>query len=219
MPFPFAAVPLGLSAISSGFKLFGAGKEKKQTLQDIENYPRQELKNVFKNLKISTKGSDLIKEEASRITAGMVDIAKSGGIRGVLSALPKIQETNNRINKDAAVDIDKQIIEKERLVAGDDARIQQMQEQREREDLAGLGAKLDNADQNLNNGFNQLINTGFAAGNMLGGGIEADPTPKISKVTTNPFGLASTSPFMKMPSVLTSADSLFDQFKPKVGTI
>lgn len=215
MAFPFVKLGFGLSALKSGFKLFGAGKEKKQALQDIENFDRQDLDNAFTDLPISTVGSDLIREESALTTASLVDLARSGGVRSVLAGLPKIQQLSNDANRQAALDLDNQIQDKNRLIAEDEVRIRGIQEQRDRDNLAGLGAKLDNANQNLDNGLSELINTGFAAGNILGNRSGNDPSgafrfnmPKFR----DPFaGLDFSSPM--------NGSFLFKDFQPKPGSI
>lgn len=163
----FAGIGTGLGAISSfGQALFG-NKQRKRAEQALNDFEFQELENVFEDMPISTVGSDIKREEASRTTAGMVDAARSGGVRGVLSALPRIQQYSNDVNNDIAIDMDNQIRERNRLIAEDKARIRSMQEQRDRDELAGLGQQLAVGQQNVMSGLNSLSNVAFSAGSLL----------------------------------------------------
>ena len=163
----FSGIGGGLGVFSSlGQGLFG-NKQIKEAKQALNDFEFQELENVFKDMPISTVGSDIMREEASRTTAGMVDAARSGGVRGVLSALPRIQQYSNDVNNDIAMDMDNQIRERNRLIAEDKARIRSMQEQRDRDELAGLGQQLAVGQQNFMSGLNSLSSPLFSAGSLL----------------------------------------------------
>ncbi|MBW8243047.1 hypothetical protein K1F50_09570 [Muricauda oceani] len=195
---------LGLSALSSGLQLFKGNKQEKEAQEAIDNFEFQDLDNVYEDMPISTVGSDIIREEASRTTAGMVDAARSGGVRGVLSELPKIQQYSNDVNSQAAMDLDNQIRERNRLIAEDEKTIRAMNEQRQANELAGLGQKLATGQQNFLSGMDNLANIGMSAGftDSL-----RDPTPQQKKVQVQSMGIVGTAPKMVMPSVLSSTPS------------
>jgi hypothetical protein len=162
MPFPLAA-GLGLSVLSSGLQMFKGGKQEDEAQKAIDAFEFQDLNNVYDSIGVSTMGSDLIREEAQRTTAGAVEAARAGGIQGVLSALPKIQTVNNQISEEAALDLDQQQQQLDYAKAEDEARIRAMNEERKANELAGLGQKLATGQQNFFSGLNNLANSAMSA--------------------------------------------------------
>lgn len=148
-------------------------KKNKKLAEDtrhlIDKYKRQTLKNVYESMPVSTMGADLRKEEAARSTSTSLDAARSGGIRGVLAAMPKIQEANNRVNQDAALDLDRQVVRRAQMIAADNAQIRGMEERREEGDLAGLGQQLYTAEQNAATANRDLNSAMFMGASMLKG--------------------------------------------------
>ncbi|WP_159075754.1 hypothetical protein [Muricauda brasiliensis] len=203
---------LSLSALSSGIQMFKGNKKKKEAQAAIDNFEFQDLDNVYEDMPISTVGSDIIREEASRTTAGMVDAAKSGGVRGVLSALPKIQQYSNDVSSQAAMDLDNQIRERNRLIAEDEKTIRAMNEERQANELAGLGQKLATGQQNFFSGFNNLSNTAMSASYFS---RLKDLTPRQKKVKAQNLGIVDTTPKMTMPNVLSSPpETLYNDYLP-----
>lgn len=201
---------LGLSALSSGFQLFKGAKQEKEAQTAIDAFEFKDLNNVYDGIGVSTMGSDLIREEAQRTTAGAVEAARSGGIQGVLSALPKIQSVNNQISQEAALDLDQQQQQLDYARAQDQARIRAMEEERQANELAGLGQKLATGQQNFFSGLNNLANTAMSASYL---GSLNDPTPKQKKIKVQNFGLVDTMPKMAMPNVLSSMPvSLYNSY-------
>lgn len=120
-----------------------ARKQREEAQQKIENYDRQSLEdNAYEDIKISTLGADLAREEQARSTATVVDALQSAGTRGI-GALGAVQASNNRNAREIAVGLDEQIIDKQYAMADDETRLRTMRERREELDLAGLGTLLD----------------------------------------------------------------------------
>lgn len=141
------------------FGAIQAGKAKKA----LNAFDRQELNNVYENLSISTVGSEMILEENARTASMGIDAARSGGVRGIMNALPKIQAQTNSANLEARKYLDDQIIDREYAIARDNQRIQAMQEQRDNADLAGIGQQLFTGQQNMWSGFRSVANAGMSA--------------------------------------------------------
>jgi hypothetical protein len=163
-----------LSAIGTGFGIFSGFKQKRMGKKQMESAQKaidafefDELNNVYDSIGVSTRGSDLIREEAQRTTAGAVEVARSGGIQGVLSALPKIQSVNNQISQEAALDLDQQQQQLDYARAEDEARIRAMNEERQANELAGLGQKLATGQQNFFSGMSNITNSFMAGGQMM----------------------------------------------------
>ena len=190
-----------LSGIGS---LFGRGKARRDARnaeRAINSYDRFDPVNAYQDLPISTLGSDILREEAGRTTATLTDAAIAGGSRGVFSALPQIMGASQQASREAALMMDQQMQSKAQMIAGDNVRIQNEYLQRDRENLAGLGAQLNVARQQEADYTRALINLPMAAGSMLGGafgqggGTATTPTinsrPDMSQFAVTPGALSA----------------------------
>lgn len=169
MAFPiFAAV----GAAASIYQGVSGAVQARKARKALNEFDRQELDNVYENVRISRVGSDLIKDQNALVAGNAIEAARSGGIRGIMSTLPKIQANTNSANREARKYLDDQVIRREYAEANDNIRIQQMQEQRDNADLAGLGQQLQTGQQNMWSGIRGLANvaSGAAAQGGFGGG-------------------------------------------------
>lgn len=107
---------------------------------DIENFKRQELDNVYKDLSVSTLGADIRREESARATATAADLLAKAGSRGVVGGVQGLVQSSQMESARIAAYMDEQKKELDRLVASDEATIRGIQEQRDYADLAGLGS-------------------------------------------------------------------------------
>lgn len=160
------ALAAGAATTASG--AISAGKTKKE----LNNYKRQDLKNYAEDMQISTAGSDLMREESARTTNTLINNVTRGGSRAINENLGKIVSFNNRSNQQAAFEIDKQYQDRNRMVAMENSRIQDMYERREEGDIAGLGQKLQADRQTMWNGISAMQNSAMYAANtgMFEGG-------------------------------------------------
>jgi hypothetical protein len=91
----------------SGFGKIKRGKVMERAGQEgIDNFEWQDLSNPYKNLAPSTAGAEMRQEEAARATATSVNALRSGGVRGVVGGVGRVQAQNNLVNKDIAAGID-----------------------------------------------------------------------------------------------------------------
>jgi hypothetical protein len=159
-----AAVSIGVS----GYMAYDASQKKKKAQNEMNDYERQSLDNAFKNVQISTLGSDLMREENQRTTANLLDASKDTGVRGIMGAIPKIQAQNNDINQEAKVALDNQVIKRDYAIAGDNQELRGIREERDNSNLAAISSQINKADQDMWNGI-----TGTMSGiDSLGGAIE-----------------------------------------------
>ena len=136
-----SAVGGGNPYVAGGQALLGAGiglsqmisgaKEKNQAADALENYKRQQLKNVQENRTVSTLGSDLQREEQSRLAASQVAALQGGGTRALVGGLGRVETGNQRVNQQIGADLDMQQKEIDAAIAQDKANIRGMQENRE----------------------------------------------------------------------------------------
>ncbi len=154
------AVAAGGALLSVGTSvagMIGENKKAKAAQDALNNYKRQELVNPFENLQVSTKGTDLALEQNATNTQSMVEVLQKGGING-LAMLPQIQAKTNALNLNVAANLDQQYINNENRKAEGVMLVQNMQEQRENQDLAGIGQALATAQQNQQQFMQSAVN-------------------------------------------------------------
>lgn len=160
-----AAINLG-GSIAKGIK--GAQRAKKMR-EAIAQYDRQTLENTVRGkVGVSTLGADLKREEAGRTTASSMDALASGGVRGMVGGVGKVQANNNLVNREIGADLDRQQQTIDMAAARDDARIRQMQERREEQDLAGMGREMESGRQDMWSGLGDAGQTLMSIGGMAG---------------------------------------------------
>lgn len=162
-----ALIAGGIGVATGGFQLFQGIKQTKEANEAMANFERQDLENAYKDMGISTVGSELMREEAGRTTASLVDASRNAGIRGVFGAIPKISAQNNSQNREAQLYLDNQVQNRNQLVAQDNMRIQSMQEARDNQELAGIGQLKQTGQENTFSGIRGIGNSGYLlAANM-----------------------------------------------------
>lgn len=144
-----AALSLGMA----GYQAIEGDKQRKAARRALNDYERQELDNAFKDISISTYGSDLLREENARTSAGLVDAAQQGGSRSIIGAIPKIVAATNEINQEAAKNLDGQVINRDYAIAGDNARIEGITENRDNANIAALSSQEQAGKQDFWNGL------------------------------------------------------------------
>lgn len=132
-----AAVSIGKSIHDSS----QARKRERSARKRLENYQRQDLSNAYSGMAVPTAGATMAREEAIRTQAETAYLAGQAGVRG-LGAVSGIagmtQESMGRID----AQLQEAQFRLQSMVAEDEARIRAMQEEREQQDIAGLGAEI-----------------------------------------------------------------------------
>lgn len=179
-----ALIGTGLSA----YQTIKAGSDRKKAERDAANYNRQDLINSYKNIQLSTYGTDVMKEQSARNAATMIDASRSGGARTVASTLPRIQANLNSVDQQIAMDLEKQDIARQRDIARGEERLTLIKEQRDIDNLNAISSQYNAANQDFNRGL-----WGVASGiSSLGRQVDFGGfTPKVSAVNaTNPQGVS-----------------------------
>lgn len=171
---PAAAVPAIVSGasglITAGTGLaqsISAGKRARDYQRMIDNYRRQTLTNPYAGLQVSTMGADRQREDLARTMSTFADNAAMGGSRAIVGLAPNAIQQQMEQEAKIMANLDEQFKQNQRLQAEGNNIVQQMQENRENNDLAGLGQALQTARQERANGINT-----FAQG-MMGLGMSA----------------------------------------------
>ena len=179
MPAAVPIIGLGLSAATSAHSIMSAEKAKKkaakdaeQAKRDMENYQRQELINPNERIQVSTLGADRQREDLARAIATNANLAAMGGSRAIVGLTPQMMAQYNQQEAQIMANLDEQEKQRQYAIAQGDAMVQQMTEQREKDDLLGIGNQYNVAmqqqqyakDQQMQ-GYMGLAQTGIAAAN------------------------------------------------------
>ncbi len=158
-----AAIGIGVSAYQVGTSI----SDKKKAQKAIDNFKPQELRNPYADLAIDTTAAD--QQTAANISnvATSVDALQRTGARGVAAGVPKLTESSILLQERISADLTKQAQHRDELIARGEDNIQNLQEQREREILSGLGQKLNVADQNLATGIQGAASSIVALGSAI----------------------------------------------------
>jgi hypothetical protein len=167
-----AAIAAGSAALSAGTGLAGylsQGKQARNYQKLIENYERQKLVNPFAGLQVSTLGADRQREDLNRTMTTYGNLASLSGTRGIASLLPNLTQTQNDQTAKIAANLDEQEKQRQQLIAQGDAQVQAMTENREQNDLLGLGNALQTARANQSQSMGMIAQglgtLGYAAAN------------------------------------------------------
>lgn len=183
-----AAVGLGLSV----YQTVDAKKKEKEAKQAADEYERQQLKNTFENLPVSTLGAELQQQNLNNQVATATDVLRAGGTRAILGGLPTIYDNIIQSNNQIAAGLDQQYNQNQLLSAQGAAGVQNLNEQRERDDLLGIGNAINTArqeyNQGLSNSVKSLVNVASATSTLT------TPTSATSPTSTTP-ALGSTGLF------------------------
>tara|TARA_R110002049_G_scaffold108120_2_gene256152 strand:+ start:325 stop:939 length:615 start_codon:yes stop_codon:yes gene_type:complete len=178
-----AAIGTGLGIVQA----IGGAKQKNDAKNAINNYERVDISadaNPYRDIQISTVGSDLATEENQIMSASALSALQGGGIRGILGGLPQLVAANNSANRNIAVDLDKQEQARQLLIARGEERLLGMRENRDIQNLNNLSSQYNAGNQDMWSGISG-IGSGLtsALGNF--GGF----TPQVSSPNAlNPTG-------------------------------
>ena len=189
------AIALGSAALSAGTGLAGylsQGKQARKYQEQIQNYERQKLVNPFAGLQVSTLGADRQREDLNRTMTTYGNLASLSGTKGIASLLPNLTQTQNDQTAKIAANLDEQEKQRQQLIAQGDAQVQAMTENREQNDLLGLGNALQTARANQAQSMGMIAQglgtLGYAAANGVFGGKSTNPNGQGNSVVGQMLG-------------------------------
>lgn len=160
----------GALGVGAGlYNIINGAKEAKEAERALSDYERQKLENVANGLQVSTLGSDLQREEASRLASTSVDALRDSGTRGLIGGLGRTQAMVNNVNRETAAGLDAQQKQIDQIQAEDDARIRNMQENREINDINALSSQVQAGKGRVDMGIGNVIQGAGSIGNSFGG--------------------------------------------------
>lgn len=147
-------------ALGAGVGLYTTiqgAKQARDAKNALENYDRQELSNIAEGMQVSTLGSDIQKEEQARLASSQIDALQGAGTRGIIGGLGRVEAGNQAVNRQIGADLDMQQQEINQIRAQDEARIRDMQENREQADINALSSQYNTGQQNKMSGLGNII--------------------------------------------------------------
>ena len=187
-----AGIAGGMSVVGGAYNMIQGSKQRKDAKNALDNYKRQELKNVAEDLQVSTLGADRQREEQARLSATQIDALQGAGTRGIIGGLGRVEAGNQAVNADIAANLDEQQKQIDAMKAEDEARIRGIQENREISDVNALSSQYNAGNESMQMGIGQAIGGAGAIANQFG---KKDPTtePTAVKTTTEPTAVKTTT--------------------------
>jgi len=152
-----SAASAGLGLVGGIYNTIQGAKQAREAENALENYNRQQLSNVAEGLQVSTLGSDLQREEQSRLASGQIGALRESGTRGLIGGLGRVSQANQMVNRQIGADLDMQQKQIDQMRAEDEARIRAMQENREQNDINALSSQINAGRQGQATGISQGI--------------------------------------------------------------
>ena len=190
MPAAAVAIPTAIGGIASIGQMISGDKASKKAQEAIDNYKRQELTNPYEGLQVSTLGADRQREDLARSISTMANNSIMGGSRAILGLAPQMLAQQNQQEAQIMANLDEQEKQRQQMIARGNEMVQNMQENREQNDLMGLGNALNTARQEKMNGLNNLVQTGVGVAKL---GSEV--------AFKNMFGNKTTTPTITTPTI------------------
>ncbi len=151
---------MGLGLATAGIGLYqtiAGSKEKRDAAKALEAYQRQQLTNQAENLRVSTLGADLQREEQARLAATQVGALQGGGTRALVAGLGRTEAGSQAVNQQIAAGLDEQQIAIDKEKMNEDIRLRGMQENRENADIDALSSQLQAGKQDMNMGLGNMV--------------------------------------------------------------
>jgi len=188
-----SAITGGLSAGMGLYQTITGAQEKRNAQKALENYKRQELENVAKDLQVSTLGADRQLAEQSRLASTQIGALQGGGSRTLLGGLGRVEAGNQAVNDQITADLDQQQKQIDQMVAQDNANIRNMQENRENADINALSSQYQAGKQDMNMGLGNIVQGVGSVANQFGAKTPQE-NPQVESVNSlNPVGIQSSS--------------------------
>lgn len=172
-----------LTAVTGAIDTFSNMRAKKRVANEIKNLKEVPLTNVAEGMQVSTLGSDLQKEEASRLAATQTSALQEGGTRALVAGLGRVTANNQDVNARIAADLDQQQQEINHIRAQDEGNIRGIKEQRQANKLAALSSQYNAANQGVAQGMANVVQGLGTAGNSISG-MSKDAVPNTSSASS-----------------------------------
>ena len=209
------------SVIGIGTSLYQTGSaiaEGNKAQDAIDAFKPQELRNPYADLAIDTTAAD--QQTAANVSnvASSIDAVQRTGSRGVAATIPRLTESSLILQDKISADLTAQAQRRDELIARGEDKIQGMQEQREREILAGLGQQLNVARQDVVSGVQGAVSSGLALGSALRTPVQTGSPRPVATTASNLTSAGVQSPAYNTGLQTGTASSLNSAGVQNIGT-
>lgn len=166
-----------VGAASSVFSVVnGLFREKKarEAIAEIEK-ERIQYANNYENLRASTLGSDLLREQLMQNNATLLGGMTAGGSRAMIGAIPGMIANNANVSRQIGANLDEQQSRINFAAADYQNKIQEVYDQRQRDALIGYGTELQSSRQDTQTGLSNLAGIGIMSAGLFGKSDDEDP--------------------------------------------
>ena len=143
------AIGLGVSAAAGAAQAVSGASRAKKAKKALENFQRQDLENVAKDLRISTLGAEMQTASATRQAESSIQALRTGGVRGIVGGAAQVGAQQAQVQQSISADLDQQEVARQQAIAQEEANIRGMQEKREGTEIAGLGQEMQAGQQQM----------------------------------------------------------------------
>lgn len=210
------AVTGGLSVGMGIYNTIQGAKQANDAKDALNAYERQKLENVAEGLQVSTLGSDLQREEQSRLASSQVGALRESGTRGLIGGLGRVEAGNQRLNQQIGADLDMQQKQIDQMRAEDEARIRAMQENREIQDVSALSSQYNAGQQTQASGISQAIQGTSMIGNAFSSpeAVERQTTEGINSTSAGMANLSNTGSTISAPMLHSQPQYNSQRYNP-----
>ena len=160
-------VSAGVGLVSGTFGMFQGAKQERELERALENFNRQDLNNVADDLSVYTKGAEFQLQESARQGASSIDALQRGGSRNLIGGVGKVQQEQQGQSRQITADLERQQALIDQIRANDEARIRQMQENRDIQDIQALSLGYQQGQSQFNAGIGNIAGAGIGLGNTI----------------------------------------------------
>jgi|11_taG_2_1085331.scaffolds.fasta_scaffold03140_3 hypothetical protein len=192
------ALPVVMAAIAGGAALakgISGAVQASKARKALENFQRQELKNITEGMRVSTLGAELQTQEAQRRFATSVDALRSGGVRGVVGGLGQQEQLQQSQQQQIAASLDEQQRQIEMMRAQDEARIRGMQEERETFDIGRLAGQQAAGRAQMSSAIGDIAGIATSFISPAGKATPKNNTTLMSQTGLKPVGVTGSAKF------------------------
>jgi len=210
-------VAVGTAAVGTTMSIIeksSAKKQQKKLASEMANQKRPDLSNVADGLQVSTRSSDLQREEAARNSSSSVDALSEAGTRAIGVGVGRIASVNADTNAKIGANLDEQQKNIDMLRAQDNANIRSTKEQRYNANLAALSSQYNAASQNEANANANILQALGSAGSAAANKSATAKTPKEVKGVSS-LTPAGTTTAKSAKSGITASSPLSDPYYNK----
>jgi hypothetical protein len=173
------AIAIGVTAAAGAAQAVQGAKRAKEAKKALENFQRQELQNVAKDLRVSTLGAEMQTLSATRQAESTVQALRSGGVRGIVGGAGQVGAQQAQVQQQISADLDRQEAARQQAIAQEESNIRGMKEKRESTEIAGLGQEMAAGREQMWTGIQGVASSAAALGQAI-----PDAAPKIEGAGT-----------------------------------